>query len=419
MKRILTVLGFTFREQARKKSFIISTVITYLLIILVMCIPNIVNAFSNSSDSGSTSGGKKGIVKRDVYVIDVGGLFSGSTDILSSASDKLNFIFKEPSEKSALINKIKDNGDLSLIELTLNNGVPSFNLYVKSVMSNASSGDELASVVRRAYNTKVLKEAGVASQVTDKVAADISYSSIPVGKGTIGGMFGSFAVTILLFFAIYMFGYWVAMSIASEKTSRVMEVLITSTKPSHIVIGKSLGMGLLGLCDMLGLIIVAAIGYFFVYPKDFALGGMSINLGFSPLAVIMMIVYFIFGFALYAMFNAVCGATVSKAEDIQQAVMPISIISIASFYFAYMTSMSPESPAAIAASLIPFSAPFSMPSRMVSANVPAWQIILSLLLLAASAVLMCWISIKLYSSAVLHYGKRLKISELVRMSKSK
>ncbi|MFO7161657.1 MAG: ABC transporter permease, partial [[Clostridium] cellulosi] len=69
--------------------------------------------------------------------------------------------------------------------------------------------------------------------------------------------------------------------------------------------------------------------------------------------------------------------------------------------------------------LIPFSAPFSMPSRMVSANVPAWQIILSLLLLAASAVLMCWISIKLYSSAVLHYGKRLKISELVRMSKSK
>lgn len=414
MKRIFTVLGFTFREQARKKSFIISTVITYLLIILIMCIPNIVNTFANSSDNDSSSGKKK-----DVYVIDAGGVFSGSTDILSAASDNLNFIFKDPSDKSDLISKIKDDDDLSLMELTLKDGVPTFNLYVKNIMSKASSGDELAAVIRKAYNNKILKESGVASQVADKLASDIDYSNIPVGKGTVGGMFGSFAVTILLFFAIYMFGYWVAMSIASEKTSRVMEILITSTKPSHIVIGKSLGMGLLGLCDMLGLIIVAAIGYFFIYPKDFSVGGTSISLGFSPMAVIMMVVYFIFGFALYAMFNAVCGATVSKAEDIQQAIMPISIISIAAFYFAYMTSMSPESPAAIAASLIPFSAPFSMPSRMVSANIPAWQIIVSLLLLAASAALMCWISIKLYSSAVLHYGKRLKISELVRMSRSK
>jgi ABC-2 type transport system permease protein len=119
------------------------------------------------------------------------------------------------------------------------------------------------------------------------------------------------------------------------------------------------------------------------------------------------------------MFNAVCGATVSKSEDIQQAIMPLSMIAMVSFYFAYMTSMAPESPAAVAASLVPFSAPFSMPSRMLSANIPAWQIVLSLLILAGTTVLMCFISIKLYSSAVLHYGKRLKISELIRMSKAK
>lgn len=421
MKGILNVLSFTFREQARKKSFIISTVITYLIVFAIICIPSIISSFSSSSkDSTAEIAANK---KSDVYVIDEGNIISDSKDYLSSTLQNCNFIFKNPSDKNEIVNKIKENDKLSLIEINSKNGVPTFNLYVKSetgIGSGAPGGDELCTAVRQAYNAKILKDAGVPAQTIGKVAGDIKYSTIPVGKGTVGGMFASFAVTFFLFFAIYMYGYWVAMSIASEKTSRVMEVLITSTKPSRIIIGKSLGMGLLGFCELLGLIIVAGAGYNLLYPKNFAVGGTAINLStFSPLVIIMMLLYFIFGFALYAMLNAVCGATVSKSEDIQQAIMPLSMIAMVSFYFAYMTSMAPESPAAVAASLIPFSAPFSMPSRMLSANIPAWQIVLSLLILAGTTVLMCFISIKLYSSAVLHYGKRLKISELIRMSKAK
>lgn len=422
MKGILSIMGFTFRQQARKKAFIISTVITYLLVIAIICIPAIISAVSNpnkENDSNNSASTKK----QDVYVIDADGILNGAVEILSSEMPDCNFVMKQPSQKSALLNKIKEDRKLCLVELSRKNSALKFNLYVKSATDfgdDTPSGSNLSNAIRKAYSAKLLKNAGVSSATIKQVNEDISYSSIPVGRGTAGGMIASFAVTFILFFAIYMFGYWVAMSIASEKTSRVMEILITSTKPSKIVIGKSLGMGLLGLCDLLGIIIISVITYTFLYPKKFGIDGAAINISiFTPLAVVMIIVYFIVGFALYAMLNAVCGATVSKSEDIQQAIMPIAIITMISFYFAYMTSMSPESTAAVAASLVPFSAPFSMPARMLSANIPVWQLILSLAILIATTVLMCYISIKLYSSAVLHYGKRLKLSELIKMSKSK
>jgi ABC-2 type transport system permease protein len=240
-----------------------------------------------------------------------------------------------------------------------------------------------------------------------------------LGRDTVGGLVAGYAVIFILFFSIYMYGIWVAMSIASEKTSRVMEVLITSTKPSKIVIGKSIGMGLLGLCQILGMLAIDALTYRVVYSHNITIGGTAISISnFTPFALIMLIVYFIFGFSLYAMMDAVAGATVSKSEDVQQAIMPISLIAVLSFYLSFYSSMySPDSTASIAASIIPFSAPFAMPARFLNGSVSAWQIVASIVLLAATTVLMGFISIKLYSSAVLHYGKRLKISELIRMSR--
>ncbi|MDF2989233.1 MAG: ABC-type Na+ efflux pump permease component-like protein, partial [Eubacterium sp.] len=121
---------------------------------------------------------------------------------------------------------------------------------------------------------------------------------------------------------------------------------------------------------------------------------------------------------LYALMNAVVGATVSKAEDIQSAMMPMSFIAIIAFYFSYGTFAIPDSAMARAASLIPFTSPFSVPSRLIATEVPAWEIAVSLLILIGTIVLIGTISIKLYSFAVLHYGDRLKISKLFEMSKS-
>jgi len=415
MKGILSIFWFTFREQARKKSFIISTVILYVIIIAALCVPAIISAVKGSSKQDSSSKATD-----TVYVIDSDSIISNNLQELSSNLSGYNFVLKQPADKQELMDSIKDGSSESLIVLSLKNNAPSFDLYVKNITDGISASD-LSIAIKKIYGENLLSQNGVSQELISNAYADVAYTSTTLGRGTVGGMVASMLVVLVLFMSIYMYGYWVAMSIASEKTSRIMEVLITSTKPSHIVIGKSLGMGILGLCQLLGMIIISAVTYMLAYPKSFEISGVAINLScFSPFAVLMLIVYFIFGFALYAMMYAVCGATVSKAEDIQQAVMPVTLIAIISFYFTYTTAMtSSDSAAAVAASLVPFSSPFSMPSRILSAAVPAWQIILSLVLLAGTTVLMTFISIKLYSSAVLHYGKRLKIKELVQMSKSK
>lgn len=412
MKGIITVLGFTFRQQLRKKSFIISSIIVILFSVAAICVPSIINSVK------STSSNDKG-ASYTVFIIDSENVLGGYSNSLRALFPNYNIQLKQPSDKQDLIKKVQTDKNKSLMILNLKNGSPSFQYYVKN-FGNGADPEDLSLVVKKIYSENILKQNNVSEDVISKAGSDVNYNVNELGRGTAGGMIAGYAVILLLFFAIYMYGYWVAMSIASEKTSRVMEVLITSSKPSRIVIGKSAGMGLLGLCQLLVLIAIDAAVYLTVYPKNFEIGGSQINLSnFSPFAVLMIIVYFILGFSLYAMMNAVAGSTVSKAEDVQQAIMPISLISIFSFYFAYSTILAPDSIAAAAASIIPFTAPFAMPSRILNSNASGLQITASLLILAATTVLMGLFSIKLYSSAVLHYGKRLKISELIKMSKSR
>lgn len=421
MRGVFNVFWFTFREKARKKSFIISTIITYVLIIAVICIPSIINSFNNSNNSSkSTSGQNASTSTSTVYVIDSDKILSNNLSELADNISGYKFVLKQPSAKTKLMNSIKGDSSLSLVVLTLKNGSPSFDFYTKSINDGPNAND-ISETVKKIYGEELLKQGGVSPTLIKSAYTNVTYSSSILGRGTASGMLASIAVTLLLFMFIYMYGYWVAMSIASEKTSRVMEVLITSTKPSRIVIGKSLGMGILGFCQLLGIIIVGSATYLLTFPKNFEISGVAVNLScFTPLAVLMILIYFIFGFALYAMMYAVCGATVSKAEDIQQSIMPVALISMVSFYFAYISmAAATESSATMAASLIPFTSPFTMPSRILSASVPAWQILLSLVILAVTTALLGFISIRLYSSAVLHYGKRLKISELVQMSKAK
>jgi ABC-2 type transport system permease protein len=413
MKGILTVMGFTFRERARRKSFIISTAIIILLSVAAICVPAIINAVKSSShQTGPTK------VSTTVYVIDSQNIISADLTDFKTAFPGYDFVQKQPADEKSLSEKVKDNSGYNLMVLSLKDGVPTYDYYVKS-SGDGPDTEQLSLAVKTVYGSNLLKQGNVPVQLINKVNANVNCSYSVLGRDTVGGLVAGYAVIFILFFSIYMYGIWVAMSIASEKTSRVMEVLITSTKPSKIVIGKSIGMGLLGLCQILGMLAIDALTYRVVYSHNITIGGTAISISnFTPFALIMLIVYFIFGFSLYAMMDAVAGATVSKSEDVQQAIMPISLIAVLSFYLSFYSSMySPDSTASIAASIIPFSAPFAMPARFLNGSVSAWQIVASIVLLAATTVLMGFISIKLYSSAVLHYGKRLKISELIRMSR--
>ena len=157
--------------------------------------------------------------------------------------------------------------------------------------------------------------------------------------------------------------------------------------------------------------------YKLTFPDNFSIGGQALDFSsFTPFSIVMIVIYFILGYFLYAMMNAVAGATVSKAEDVNSALMPISFISIAAFYLGNFSLTVPKGTVSIVSSIIPFSSPFSMPSRILATEVPIWQITASLLSLFITIAFIAWISIKIYSAAILHYGKRLKLKDLMKIS---
>jgi ABC-2 type transport system permease protein len=417
MSGIFTVLGFTFKEYVRKKSFIISTIIMLLLTVILFCLPSIISSIQSATSGGAGASGNQSSLGT-VYVIDSDKILSSDFSALHTAFPGYSFEAESADKLKSLENTTKNSDKMSIVVLYLQNNTPAFAYYVKK-SGNGPDTDMLSKTLKSAYTTKLLSENNVPDSVTSKVLSDVPYSVTELGKGMLAGMISSYAIIFVLFFAIYMYGYWVAMSIASEKTSRVMELLITSTKPSRIVIGKSAAMGLIGLMQLALIILTGIATYMIAFPKDLKLLGETFSLSnFSPLAIIMIFVYFLLGFSLYAMLNAVAGATISKAEDIQSAIMPISMIAMISFYLSYAGVLSPDSTMAKVVSIIPFTAPFSMPTRLLNTNVPGYEVVASVLLLILTTALMGFISIKLYSSAVLHYGKKLKFSELIKISRA-
>lgn len=418
MREFFAVLAYTFKENIRKKSFIISTAITLTLTILIISLPAIVKTFEDNKTQTEqqTEVNNNQTQKGIVYVIDEKNILKGDLNELTKAFSEYEFKSQPDSNMDMLKNKVKEEENNMLLILDKKNNVPFFNYIVKQ----AGSGPEpsaLSATIKGIFVTDLLTTANVSDSISAMVQSDVAFSVDELGQGKMNGYISSLVISMLLFFAIYFYGYGVAMSVASEKTSRVMELLVTSTKPSKIILGKSAAMGLLGLLQLSLIVIASAVTYKLTFPKNFAIAGQLLNFSnFTPFSLIMIVVYFILGYSLYAMMNAVAGATVSKAEDVNSALMPISMISIVAFYAGYFSLSVPNSTIAIVSSIIPFSAPFSMPCRILATEVPNWQIVASLLSLAITIIFIAWMSIKIYSSAILHYGRRLKVKDLIKMS---
>lgn len=421
MKEFLAVLGYTFKENFRKKSFIISTVITLILTILIISLPAIIKSFDNDGKNKTQQQTQnvqpeKQEPKGTVFVVDAKGILKGDLSKLSIAFTEYEFKPEPADNIDTLKNKVKEEENNSLLILDEKSGVPTFDYLVKQ----SDSGPEpsiISRVIKSIFVTDLLKTANVSDNVSALVQSDIFFNVSELGKGKMNSYISSIVISMLLFFAIYFYGYGVAMSVASEKTSRVMELLVTSTKPSKIILGKSAAMGLLGLIQLFLVVLTGTLTYKLTFPENFKIAGQMLDFSsFTPFSLVMIVLYFILGYSLYAMMNAVAGATVSKAEDVNSSLMPISMISMVAFYAGYFSLAVPKSTVAIVSSIIPFSAPFSMPCRILATEVPSWQIVASLFSLVITITFIAWVSIKIYSSAVLHYGKRLKIKDLVKMS---
>lgn len=214
-----------------------------------------------------------------------------------------------------------------------------------------------------------------------------------------------FAITFL-YATFVMYGQWMANGVIEEKSSRVVEVLLGVVRPRQLLAGKLLGLGLLGL------------GQLVVFLAPAAAIGASLDSQFVPDGVGGLIAFVALwwglGYAFYATVMGSLGATASRPEDAQAVAAPATIVLVAAFFVSFLALQDPTGSVAVVASLVPFTAPLVMVIRFAIGDVAPWEIAVAVLLLLASIRLMVGVAGRIYENGLLRTGSRLKLREAWR-----
>jgi ABC-2 type transport system permease protein len=228
---------------------------------------------------------------------------------------------------------------------------------------------------------------------------------------------------ILIYIAIILYGTWIATGVAEEKGSRIMEIMVNAATPRDLMVGKILGIMLAGMAQLLPMLLVAGT-LFALQPRIADAVGVelatAIDIDFASLsvkAVGWFIVYFLLGFLLYGGLYAGIGSMVSRQEEVNQAVSPMMMLVVISFFGSIIAINVPDSLLAKVLMILPLSSPFVALPRLLVGSPPAWEIALSVGLLAVSAFGTMWIASKLYRAGVLLYGQRPGWKNLVRLGR--
>lgn len=219
-----------------------------------------------------------------------------------------------------------------------------------------------------------------------------------------GGAAGvAFVAALLLYGQLITFGVWVANGIAEEKGSRVVELLLSATRSLNLLVGKVVGIGVLGLVQLvlIGLVGLAAAALLDVVTID----------GSIAVALAATLGFFVIGYALYAALFAVAGALVSRQEDVQSTTTPLVLILVVAFVVAIQALQDPGSAIASAGALVPFSSPMVMPSRLITGDADATDAALAIALLLLTAAMLLAVAARVYDTAVLRTGARVSLRE--------
>ena len=237
-----------------------------------------------------------------------------------------------------------------------------------------------------------------------------------LGKDQMQNFFYTYIMIFALYMVILLYGQMVATNVATEKSSRAMEVLITSAKPTSMMFGKVIASCLAGLIQLVAVFGSALL--FYNLNKSYWDNNMVIDSIFNipPELLVYMLVFFILGFLIYAFMFGAVGSTASKLEDINTSVMPITMLFIIAFVVV-MTSMSSgevDNTLMLVCSYIPFTSPMSMFTRIAMSTVPWYKIGASIAILIGSTIGVGVLSAKIYRVGVLMYGTTPKIKDIIK-----
>lgn len=406
MKDIFIVMKFTIKDMVKRKSFIISTLIILLLIVLGFNVPNIIKSIK-----GEETGDK-------LLIVDNENVFEGNLELLKQMD-----LGYEIEIGTATFNEIKtkiENGDIYeaiMVEKQDNNIKIRYIVESTTMMSGVPEG--LVNTMNSLYTNMQINKLGLTEaelqSITPNFEFTLEQTEEEEAKGNILVMM---LMSIVLFYAIYFCAYQVSSSITTEKTSKIMETLVTSTTPRTIVLGKTIGIGIVGLLQMIvivGTALISATAFLEPGLLDSVLDMSNI----TPFLGIITAIYFILGYLVYSLLYALTGSTVSKPEDIQSANTPVALLAVIGFYLSYFTMMNPTSELNLFAALFPISSPFCMPFRIMMGLSNGTDIAISIAILVVTILIVAKVAIRIYSNAILNYGTKMSFKDIINMYKEK
>ena len=409
MRALWVVASFTIKEMLKKKTFLISNLILIIIMIVGFNIPNIIKALSDGKDDNSSK----------MLIVDSENVFEGTLAQLEQM--KLEYAIETTNDNISFedIKKKIENKEIEdAIIIKKSDGKINLEYIVENLNMKIEPTDCI-NALTAIYSNLQLSKLGLTQSELASLSPNFNLEMKQTEEQEVkGNVLAIMLLSIVLFYAIYFCAYQVSTSITTEKTSKIIETLVTSTTPKTIVLGKTVGVGIVGLIQIVVLVSVALICANVCLPAG-TLDEIIDLSTITPFLGIMTIIYFLLGYLVYALLYALTGSTVSKPEDVQSANGPVAILAVIGFYLAYFTMMNPTSDLNTFASIFPLSSPFCVPFRIMMGVATPTQIAISLAVLVITMLIIAKISIKVYSSAILNYGSKIGIKDIINIYKNK
>lgn len=438
MRNIGLIIMREFKERVYKKSFIITTLLMPLLLALVSVAPTLIMIYAK----GDT---------KSISVIDNSGIVAQRLE----SNEDVEFVAIPNGDLQEELKRSleSDNFGLLYIGEDIVKNPNNIQLYTNS-SSSMLIEDAITDQIEEIIEAERLKEYNISDlkQILESIEVNISLSTFrndsqeQTASSSAASSFIGIILGFVLYFFLVIYGSIVMQSIIEEKSSRILEVLVSTVRPFEMMMGKILGVALVAATQIVvwGVLIVlmSAVLVPALMPDDIlasveavksgadvmamASSGVDVemvaaissitNTGYIAKLVVLMLVFMVGGFLLYAAMYAAVGASVDTAQDAQQLTTPITIPIILAFLILTMVMNDPNSPLVVWCSMIPFTSPIVMMGRIPS-GIPTWEIALSIALLYATFIVMVWFAGKIYRVGIFMHGKKPTFKELYKWLK--
>lgn len=411
MKQFKTIFGFEYGSYAKNKVFVGLTAILIIIMAVVLFFPRL-KAGADISVPSFTDNKPKNIALCDN----------------SGESSELTVEYIKKGFQNANVMVVTD--DLETLKYQVNEGTYDFAVVLegplkyKYVVENAGITDmtelTLNEILTQKYKYEKMMQMGLSAEDTAEIMSVSAESeAVITGKDQSQSFFYTYILLFLLYFAVILYGQFVAQSVAVEKSSRAMELLVTSAKPSSLMFGKVMGAGMAGLTQFV--LLLGSAYVFYALNKDFWADNMIINSIFGmPVSMLLYtMLFFVLGFFLYSFMYGALASLASRLEDMNTLVLPVTFMMIISFMVTIFSMIGNVDSVLIkVVSFIPFTSPMAMFTRIAMGSVSTVEIIISVVILIVTTVGIGYLAAAIYKIGVLMYGKPPKLNELFRALKN-